>query len=247
MVTKDEEPQIPKRCKYCNAKFNDELQQLLQENEDPVYCELCGAEVRFHPEEKTSTPKKGTKKKQNHTKSKNKKKKAKHKRTEDPNSQNPITQIGFDPDFPLVFKENFMLVISRMTYLTIKKLDDLEALKNSKRTLSKELLDQLEHTLEPVIWAKILVNFLGKLHNLTIDQFYDYLKQLQKKIGEDKQYREHFIIYLRYIINNTFRIISEMWDTPEIPKFFRVIRKDLKEYGFDKYNNDIVSKSNNES
>ncbi|TFG26079.1 MAG: hypothetical protein EU533_00060 [Promethearchaeota archaeon] len=244
MVAKDEKKPVPKRCKYCNAKFNDDLRELLQENEDPVYCELCGAEVRFHPEEKTSTHKKGTKKQQVRSKSTSKKKKSKYKRTQDPTTQNPITHIGFDPEFPLTFKENFMLVVSRITYLAIKKLDDLEALKNSKRALSKELLDQLEHALEPVTWAKILVNFLGKLHNLTIDQFYDHLKHLQKKIGENEEYRDHFIIYLRYIINNTFRIISEMWDTPEIPKFFRVIRKDLKNYGFDKYDNEVVSKSN---
>ncbi len=243
MSSENKQKSLPRQCSYCNARFNDDLRQLLEEDDEPVYCELCGTEVRIHSTQEPETKKKDIKKK-------HKKKKSKQKRKQETYHLNPITQIGFDPEFPLIFKENLMLVLSRITYLAIKKVDDIEALKNSNRDISKELLDQLEHILEPTTWAKIKVNFLGKLHKLTINQFYEHLKQLQKKIQENEQYREHFIIFLRYIINNTFRIISEMWDVPEIPKFFHVIRKDLKDYGFDAYTkkpnseNEIVEENN---
>lgn len=238
MASDNKQKSLPRRCSYCNARFNDDLRELLEEDDEPVYCELCGTEVKIHPTNESQPHKKGNKRKQKPTKSKTKRRKSRQKLTEQPQQLNPITHIGFDPEFPLIFKENLMLVLSRITYLAIKKLDDIEALKNSKRDISKELLDQLEHILEPTTWAKILVNFLGKLHKITIDQFYGHLKRLQKKIRENEQYHEHFIIFLRYIINNTFRIISEMWDAPEIPKFFHVIRKDLKNYGFDAYTKD---------
>ncbi len=235
MASDNKQKSLPRRCTYCNARFNDELRQLLVEDDEPIYCELCGTEVRIHSTQESQTHKKGSKKGRPCSKKKHKKKRSKKKRKQETQHLNPITHIGFDPEFPLIFKENLMLVLSRIIYLAIKKVDDIEALKNSNRDISKELIAQLEHILEPTTWAKIKVNFLGKLYKLTIDQFYEHLKRLQKKIQENEQYREHFIIFLRYIINNTFRIISEMWEAPEIPKFFHVIRKDLKNYGFDAY------------
>jgi hypothetical protein len=48
MIKDHEKQTLPKRCKYCNAKFPPELIDKLQdEDDDPAYCELCGAEIRI--------------------------------------------------------------------------------------------------------------------------------------------------------------------------------------------------------
>ena len=241
MASYNKQKSLPRRCPYCNTRVSDELLEFLEEDDQTIYCRLCGTEIGIYPSLGSQTHKKRVKRGHTSPKNRVKKKKSKQKRKKKVQHQNPITHIGFDPEFSLIFKENLMLVLSRITYQAIKKIYDIEALKNSNRDISKELLDQLEHVLEPTTWAKILVNFLGKLHKITIDQFYEHLKRLQKKIRENEQYHAHFIIFLRYIINNTFRIISEMWDVPEIPKFFHVIRKDLKNYGFDAFTKDQQS------
>lgn len=218
-------------CPYCGAILSSDILNLIKKGHKPVYCEFCGAEIK-------------KRKYFNFYNSDNQSK----EEIIDPNRfritnynpvSNPQSEIAFDIEFSKIFRENMIIVLSRLIYFYISKLYKIEKLKNCKKEITESLLDEIAGNLISIVNKRIKINFLGNLHNISIRNFEKLLKKLQDKIKSNQSYYNNFIIYLRWLIFTVFKLISEMWDNNNIPKFEETILKDLKSYGFDIYNKKI--------
>jgi hypothetical protein len=74
---------------------------------------------------------------------------------------------------------------------------------------------------------KIKSEFLNNLKEISEEEFLYFLRQLQKKIQSNRQYREDYIIYSRWLIRRIYLIIYNKWEGDTPSKFERTIRNDL--------------------
>lgn len=255
MIEKKSKDNIINRCKFCGWKFPNDLVEKINENSDSLFCELCGAEIR-HSNAKNQEKDEKIESKCNNdlSGSADKSKSSPWKRfyetikrfvmeTEGGEVQKglkkkqkeSIARVFNDNDFPKIFRENFIIVFSRITYSMINNLNSTSNLKNSKMKLTKTVLDEIRESVKPIINMQIKDKFLRKLHKITLDDFETYLKKLQSKLQSDQDYHNDFIIYLQWLISIVFKLISEMWDMENLPKFEETILKDLKNYSFNKF------------
>jgi len=82
---------------------------------------------------------------------------------------------------------------------------------------------------------RIKSEFLNNLHEISKEEFERNLKQLQTKIQSNRQYREDFIVYSRWLINRVFTIVSEKKPNDRLTKFERTILTDIKNLNLDSF------------
>jgi len=252
MIEKKNQNNPLNRCKFCGWKFPNDLLEKINENSDPLFCELCGAEIRYNNvknQENDEIIK--SKSDIDSSGSVDKSKGSLWKRfyetikkfvveTEEGEIQEGLTKkqkehiirVYKDPDFPQIFKSNFIIVFARITYFELKKLKSTANLKNSKRNLTKAELKTLTERLNPIAQKDIKAEFLKNLHKISQNDFKKWLKKLQVKLKKNLNYYEEFITYIQWLIKIIAKIVSELWDKTNLPKFEQIILEDLKNYFF---------------
>jgi len=221
-------------CKYCGESFSNDSLQKISENNGFLICESCGIEIKIEKSNKSDfNPTNDLK-----CKIADKKKPIFIRLYEKiRNRKNPIERVLDDSDFPLIFKENLVIVISRLIYIFIKETQDA-ALNNSRQgEISKKLLVVLEKKLESVMNKQINLIFLSNLHKISQREFENHLKRMQSKIQISNYYNQDFRIFLTWLIKEVYSIISLSGKLENFPKFERAIYKDLQ--GFMKTTNNI--------
>ena len=220
-------------CKYCGWEFQHDIVQKINENTEPVYCEFCGIELNItsisrreeHNKEKyeriSNSNDNNEKQKKSIVKSISKLTKSR---------KYSIDVIFGDDEFPKIFKENLIIVISRLTYVSIREWEQDNNVSVRRVSLTKSILYEIANNLKPIIDKRISNKLLKNLHKLSIEEFEDWLKLLQKKLQLDQPYRTQFKIYLLWLIKIVFRLVSDMWDMENLPKIEATILKDLKNY-----------------
>lgn len=206
-------------CRYCGTAFPLELLNNINIGES-IYCENCGIEVNTRSNENTEDI----------------------SRIEDNNQTNgffrriyewlrnrrsPIERVFNDSDFPVRFKDNFKIVVSRLVYPHIRSLE-CEAPQGLE--LNQEILDDLYEKIKPIMNQRVTEKFLINLYKMRVREWDKWLKLMQKKIKVRNNYHQDFILYLRWLIREVFIIITELWNEPELPRFERVIRDELKAF-----------------
>lgn len=256
MVEKSSKNNSPNRCKFCGWKFPNELVERINENSDFLFCELCGAEVRYNNVKNQENDETIESKSDNDPGgSIDKSKSSPWKRfyetiknfiieNEEGEIQEGLTKkqreqifrVYKDPDFPQIFKSNFIIVFARITYFELKKLKSTANLRNSKRNLTKAELKTLTECLTPIAKKDIKVEFLKDLHKISQNDFKKWLKRLQVKLKSSSTYYHDFITYIQWLITIIAKIVSELWDKTNLPKFEQTILEDLKNYFYTKNN-----------
>jgi len=267
MIEKKSKDNIINRCKFCGWKFPNDLLEKINENSDSLFCELCGAEIRYNNVKNQEKDKKIEIKSDNDLSgTADKSKSSPWKRfyetikkfvmeTEGGEVQEglkkrqkeSIARVFNDNDFPKIFRENFIIVFSRITYFELKKQRYIANLKNNMTMLTKADLKALMDQLKLITVKNIKPEFLENLHNISQNDFEEWLKKLQAKLKKNPNYYEEFITYIQWLIKTVVIIVSNLWDNTNLPKFERIIRDDLRSYNFKIYNNtrSISSKHSN--
>ncbi len=264
MIEKKSQTSSLNRCKFCGWKFPNDLLEKINENSDPLFCELCGAEIRYNNEKNQEKDEIIENKNDNNLSgSTDKSKNSPWKRfyetikkfiteteggefQETEKQKESIASIFKDGDFSKIFKDNFIIVFSRITYFELKKQQCIANLKDNINKLKKAELKALTDHLKLITVKNIKPEFLENLHNISQNDFEEWLKKLQAKLKKNPKYYEEFIIYIQWLIETVVIIVSKLWDKSILPRFERIIRDDLKSYNF-KSNSKIKSFSSKDS
>lgn len=256
MIEKKSQNNSLNRCKFCGWKFPEDLLEKVNENNDSLFCELCGAEVgcdnvNNQKNDETINIKSDFDLNGNTDKSKSSLWKRFYEtiknfiiENEEGEIQEGLTKkqkeqifrFYKDPDFPQIFKSNFIIVFARINYFELEKLKSTTNLKNSKRNLTKAELKTLTERLNPIAQKDIKAEFLKNLHKISQNDFKKWLKKFQVKLKSSPTYYNDFITYIQWLIKTIATIILEMWDNTNLPKFEQTILEDLKNYFYTKNN-----------
>jgi len=216
-------------CKYCGWEFPSGLLQSITENSDSVFCENCGTELMNENFISDTIESEGMSEKD--TKRKKKKRPLFSKVYEYiRNTKSPIARVLLDSDFTKLFKDSFIIVMSRVIYSHLRAFELESVIDIKTMELTKEVLDKLSKSISPVLTMRIKREYLGNLRIINTKDFEKWLKKLHTKLKLNKKYRQDFIIYLRWLINEVYIIVSDLWNAPNLPKFERVIRNDLRSF-----------------
>lgn len=216
-------------CRYCGCTFSNDVLQNIAEHYTMI-CESCGTEIK----ESDINLESGAKELIGHE-VRNKSRfysYLKHIYKSIRNEKGPITKIFEDSDFPLIFKENLMIVISRLIYYHFKILEQELIPSYNNVEISKDLLDRIYNDISPILNMRIKRKFLDNLFKITVKEFEKFLRILQTKIKLNRKFHQNFIIFLHWLITEVHIIITKLWSQKELPKFERIIRDDLKSYPF---------------
>ncbi len=212
-------------CNYCGWKIPHDLIQQIKENAESLFCEFCGIEIELSIND--------TSEKDNSENLKSINKPFVSDNSNLKKSQKfSVRLIIKDEDFPKIFKENLITVISRLIYIYIRIWENETNTSASRKTITKSSFYDLACKIKPIIERKVSHNFLRNLHQISIAEFEDWLRLLQKKLHSDKLYLNHFKCFLLWLIKIVIKLISEMWEMKNIPFFHSTILKDLKNYNF---------------
>ena len=220
-------------CKFCGWEFQHDIIQKITENKEPVVCEFCGIEItiaslntreRFNKEkyERNINSKENSDKK--------KKSIVKNIRKLTKTKKYSVKIIFGDNDFPKIFKENLIIVISRLIYTFIREWEQENNVSVRRVSLNQSRLINLTTKVKPIIAKRISRSLLENLYKVYIEEFEDWLKLLQKKIKLNQDYRKHFVTFLLWLTKIVFRLVSDMWYMKNLPKFHSTILNDLKNY-----------------
>ncbi|TET56702.1 MAG: hypothetical protein E3J52_11445 [Promethearchaeota archaeon] len=220
-------------CKYCGWEFQNDIIQKIIEEQESVVCEFCGIEINIssiRPRERII--------KENYEKTSNSKDKVEKKKKSIVKSISKLIKtkkysvnvILGDKDFPKIFKENLIVVISRLIYKYIREWEKVNDVNIRQVGLTQTILITLAKNVKPIIDKRIHNSKLANLHKITPEEFEEWLKLLQKKIHSTQEYRKHFLNYLLWLTKLVFRLVSDMWEMKNLPKFQATIIKDLKNY-----------------
>jgi len=143
-----------------------------------------------------------------------------------------IDVISGDNDFPKIFKENLAIVVSRIIYASIREWEQENNISIRRVSLERPILIYITGKISPIHDKRIDDNFLNNLFKLNKEDFEDWLRILQKKLEVDEDYQAHFKFYLTWLIKIVFKLVSDMWNMKNLPKFQATILKDLKHYPF---------------
>ncbi|MFW9882210.1 MAG: hypothetical protein ACFFG0_54805 [Candidatus Thorarchaeota archaeon] len=214
-------------CKYCGCKLPSELLNTINIGES-ILCENCGTETINDGNEIAEVDIRGVNNNQTH---------GFFLRVYENvrNRKSPIERVYKDSDFPIRFKDNFKIVVSRLIYSHIRTLEPESNKCVEKLELNQEILDDLYEKVSPIINQRVKDKFLINLHRMRVKEFDKWLKLLQKKIKVNNRFYQDFVIYMRWLIREAFIIIIKLWDESELPIFERVIRDDLKAFKFNLY------------
>jgi len=212
-------------CNYCGWKVPVDFLQIIKENAGSLFCEFCGIEIELDinkSSEKDNRENLKSSNKPNVSGNNNLKK----------SSKPSVRLIIKDEDFPRIFKENLIIVISRLIYIYIRIWENETNTSANRETITKSSFYELACKIKPIIDSKISHNFLLNLNKIDIAEFEDWLKLLQKKLHSDEAYLNHFKCFLLWLIKIVIKLMSEMWEMKNIPIFHSTILKDLKNYNF---------------
>ena len=212
-------------CTYCGWKFPTDFPQNISDNSDSLFCENCGTEIiNSNVSQIEAKPETNTKKKNNE--------KSKFSRIYEKlrPEKDPIDRILDDSDFPLIFKENFNLVICRIIFDSLRDLVDISQLKANKIELSEALISDIEYNLEPVMNSRINDAFLTNLYKIPRKAFENHLKRFQSKLESSRNFQRDFKIFSRWLINMVYELVSYFDDPDNLPKFEQTILKDLRSF-----------------
>jgi len=218
------------RCRFCKSSFSDEILKKIKDDRNDVYCENCGDLIKrvqnkynFNPIDiienasntsTNDTPTKPQKELENN-----------------PDALHyPIGRIFYDKEFPLIFKSNFIIVFSRLIYFHALHLESKGQIELGGLEVPENAINDLYMSIRHVQNMRIKSEFLNNLHEISKEEFERYLKQLQAKIQSNRQYREDFIVYSRWLIKRVLMIVSEKKEINKLSKFERTIIKDLKRF-----------------
>ncbi|MFX1531970.1 MAG: hypothetical protein ACFFBC_12710, partial [Promethearchaeota archaeon] len=223
MTEKNSSPHTPNCCSYCGWKFPTEFLKELSENSESLFCENCGTEVIKERDKNAEDNNKIDD--NNHTN-------GLLRRTYENfrNKKSPIVRVFQDSDFPVRFKVNLIIVVSRLVYPHIRSLEFELTRDVDGMELRQEILDDLYEKISPIMNQGVNDKFLINLNRISAKEFDKWLTLLQKKIKLNNRIHRNFASYLRWIIRKVFIIITKLWDKPELPKFERFIRDDLKSF-----------------
>jgi len=146
----------------------------------------------------------------------------------------PVEIIAKDPDFQIRFIDNLTLVLARMIYFNIRYLEKTLDKKFENIELDLQLLNLLSGALMPILQNDIEEQFLDRLIEITLADFYSNLTKIHNKVKSYPIFRQRFIIYLRWLTKKVFVLVSELWNEGSIDKFDATIFKDLNNYDFNK-------------
>jgi len=220
------------RCRFCKSPFSDEIFKKIEDKRDDVYCENCGDIIKrvqtnfnFDPIDIIG----------NDTKTNTNNSLAKPQKDLEPNPDAlnyPIGRIFYDTDFPLIFKSNFIIVFSRLTCFHALYLEREGQIQLGESDVPENTLNDLYMSTRHVQDMRIKAEFLNNLHEISKEEFECYLKRLQEKIQSNRQYREDFTIYSRWLIRRVYLIMGNKWNGDIPNKFGRTISNDLKNSNF---------------
>jgi len=220
-------------CKYCGWEFQNDIIQKIIEQQESVVCEFCGIEINIS----SINPQEGIIK-ENYERTSNSKDIVEKKKKSIVKSISKLTKtkkysvnvILGDKDFPKIFKENLIVVISRLIYKYIREWEKVNDVNIRQVGLTQTILITLAKKVKPIIDKRIHNSKLANLHKITPEEFEEWLKLLQKKIHSTQEYRKHFLNYLLWLTKLVFRLVSDMWEKTNLPKFQATIIKDLKNF-----------------
>ena len=212
-------------CNYCGWKIPFDLMQKINENAGSLFCEFCGTKIKLSI---NNSSEKDNRENLEHAKQSMVSENSNWQKSQ----EYSVRLIIKDEDFPKIFKENLIIVISRLIYIYIRIWEQETNTLASRETITKSSFYNLACKIKPIIDRKVSNNFLGNLHKINIEEFEDWLRLLQKKLHTDESYLNHFKIFLLWLLKIVIKLISEMWEMKNIPTFHSTILKDLKTYDF---------------
>ncbi|MFW9902378.1 MAG: LAGLIDADG family homing endonuclease [Candidatus Thorarchaeota archaeon] len=239
-----ENNKIPsKYCKFCGWEFSYEINERLINKKDSIICEFCGIEFRmpsidFHQYNKGISIK-GLDSKENTEEKKNRIVENFRKLIQ-PRKYSINVFIG-DDDLPKIFKENLIIVLSRLIYVIIREWEQSNNLSAVKVNLDKSLLYNIIKRINPLLNKRIKNTFLKNLYKTSIKDFNDWLKMFQNKLHLNQNYYTHFKNFLNWLIRFVFRLIIDMWNMKNLPKMHKTIINDLKNFNFNFSDNNSVN------
>ena len=220
-----------KNCNYCGWKIPADFIQKVSEKSGFVFCENCGTELIS--ENPIPNPIKSENNNQDLIGKKKKKTISNIIYEKLRIEKNPIARVLRDSDFIKTFKDNFLLVMSRVIYYHLRTLGLETVIEVKAGELTKHAAEKLYKEISPVFSKRFKRVYLENLHKMDRRDFEKWLIKLHTKLKLNKNFHNDFVLYLRWLINEVYIIISEFWDITNLPKFERIIRDDLKEFCFD--------------
>ena len=221
------------QCRFCNSSFSVEILKKIEDDRNDVYCENCGDLIKRVQSKYNFNP---TKIIENASNTNDTPTKPQKDLESNPDALHyPIGRIFYDTDFPLIFKSNFIIVFSRLTYFHALHLESKGQIELGGMEVPENAINNLFMSIRHIQNKRIKSEFLNNLHEISKEEFERYLKQLQAKIQSSHQYREDFIIYSRWLISKVYLIISMKWNDNSLNKFERTIRDDLMKSKFLEY------------
>ena len=216
------------QCRFCSSSFSDDILKKIKDDRNDVYCENCGDLIKRVQNKYNFNPTEIIENASNTNTNDTPTKPQKDLESNPDALHYPIGRIFYDKEFPLTFKSNFIIVFSRLTYFHALHLESKGQIDLSGLEVPENAINDLYMSIRHVQNMRIKADFLKNLHEISKEEFERYLKQLQAKIQSNRQYREDFIIYSRWLISKVYLIISMKWNDESLNKFDRIIRDDLK-------------------
>ncbi|MFX1310221.1 MAG: hypothetical protein ACFE8C_11025 [Promethearchaeota archaeon] len=222
-------------CKFCGWKFHQDILQRIIDNTQPVLCEFCGIELNIsNVNVKTEVSNAKNEKSDDRDKETEHKKRATAKNFKKWISPQKYARnvIDRDDEFPQIFKDNLIIVVSRLIYFTIRKWEEENNISIRRVSLEKAIYIYIIQMIKPVLTKRIPTTFLNNLFKLSKEDFEEWLKLLQRKIASNQEYGTYFKDYLNWLIKIVFELVSNQWEMKNLPRFQATILKDLKSYPF---------------
>jgi hypothetical protein len=226
-------------CKFCGWEFHQETIQKINENKKTVLCEFCGVELDVsHLNPQDYLIKRSIENVKNTIDVSKGKEEAHNKRISKffRNKKYSLKIIFEDSDFPKIFKENLIVVISRLIYIFLREWEQENRNDLHRMSVNKSIINFVGSKMEYLLSKRISNKFLQNLHKLTIEEFESWLRLLQKKIESNEEFCSHFLKFFLWLEKIVFRLVSDMWEMKNLPKTLQVIRNDLKSYDFNFFN-----------
>jgi len=218
-------------CKFCGWEFHQDILQRIIDNTQPVLCEFCGIELNIsNVNVKTEVSKAKNEKTDDRDKETDHKKRATTKNFKKWISPQKYARnvIDRDDEFPLIFKDNLIIVVSRLIYFAITKWEEENNISIHRVSLEKAIQIYIIQMIKPILDKRVPSTFLINLFKLNKEDFEEWLKLLQKKMALNEEYRTHFKYYLNWLIKIVFDLVSNKWEMNNLPRFQATILKDLK-------------------
>jgi len=218
------------RCRFCKSSFSVEILKKIEDDGDDVYCENCGDLIKRVQYKYNFNPTEIIEKTSNTNTNDTPTKPQKDLESNPDALHYPIGRIFYDKEFPLIFKSNFIIVFSRLIYFHAIHLESKGQIELGGLEVPENAINDLYMSIRHIQNMRIKSEFLNNLHEISKEEFERNLKHLQAKIQSNRQYREDFIVYSRWLIKRVLTIISEKKEIDKCSKFERTIIKDLKRF-----------------